>query len=105
MIYFYDAVAFRFVADTSQCTAIAVGCLVRADGLRKSCFGFALMCSNVLHLLSHRAVVAILFFIVKKRIGFEGMLLICLAALVFIKIIILHIAFNIVLSEILIVLL
>jgi hypothetical protein len=76
---------------------------VAANGLRKTCFGFCLMGADVLHPLSHRTDVVIGFSVVIKCISFERMAFIPFTALVFIKIILLHIVFNIIITQVLIV--
>src|ERR1043165_5356429 len=58
----------------------------------------------VFHLLSHRAVITIEVLIIKKSVGFERIFFIRFGSLFFIKIIILHLVFNIVLLQLLIVL-
>src|SRR6516162_7786725 len=101
MIDFYNPVAFCFMANTSQWTAIAVCSLVTVCGLCKARFGFCLMRADVLHVLTHRTDIVIFFFIVIKCIGCKGMLFMFCAALVFVKPVILYIVLYMVIHQVL----
>lgn len=88
VVAFDDAVLLGLMAHSPQGAAVAVLCLIALDGLEVACFCCALVGADVLQLLPHGTVVAVLFFIVVQIIGMKGVRSFLSLALFFMEVVV-----------------
>src|SRR5436190_1537815 len=71
MVYLYYSVTCCFMASASKRTSFTIFSCITGNGLFKACSSGSYISSCIVHQLAHRAVIAILFFIVIKLICTE----------------------------------
>ena len=103
-IYFDNPVALSFIAGSSHWTSLTVLGLIKPGVLFLPASGLSFVGFNICHALSHRAVVAIVLFIIMKVFNPEGILL-PLISLLYIEVVKFDIRLNAFVFKVFIVLL